>query len=334
VTQPASGTPDVPGAIDAAGTGGPAREPVRTVFLGSGRFGQPTLGRLAAHASIDLVAVVTAPPRPVGRQALVTPTPIEIQARELGLHVQTPERLRDPAAIADVLGLDPDLVVLADYGQIVPAELLDRRFGALNLHPSLLPRHRGATPIPSTILSGDTQAGVTLIEMDAGLDTGPIIAAESWPLDGTETASELEARAAGVGAGLLAKLVGPWLRGELETTPQDETQATMTRPLRREDGRMDVWLTAAELERQVRAYQPWPGSFLDTPGGRLVVSAATVEGPTFDTMPGMVWPGPELRIATAENWLRLDEVQSPGGRRMPGDAWLRGRPSVAGSVIG
>jgi methionyl-tRNA formyltransferase len=309
--------------------------PARILFLGSGEFAVPILYRLGHLSGIEVVGVISTPPKPAGRKGMLKPTPVAVAARGRKIPLMTPPHVREREAIETIRGVSPDLAVLADFGQIVPQALLDvPPRGFLNVHPSLLPRHRGATPIPSTILSGDTQAGVTLIEMDAGLDTGPIIAAESWPLDGTETASELEARAAGVGAGLLAKLVGPWLRGELETTPQDETQATMTRPLRREDGRMDVWLTAAELERQVRAYQPWPGSFLDTPGGRLVVSAATVEGPTFDTMPGMVWPGPELRIATAENWLRLDEVQSPGGRRMPGDAWLRGRPSVAGSVIG
>ena len=129
--------------------------PVRTVFLGSGRFAQPILGRLAAHAAIEMVAVVTAPPRPVGRHQVETPTPVETTARELGLDVLRPARLRDPAALADIIGLEPGLVVLADYGQIVPSELLDLEHGALNLHPSLLPRHRGAIPIPAAILAGD-----------------------------------------------------------------------------------------------------------------------------------------------------------------------------------
>jgi methionyl-tRNA formyltransferase len=309
--------------------------PARVVFLGSGEFAVPILYRLGHLPGIEVVGVISTPPRPAGRKGMLKPTPVAVAARARKIPLMTPPHVREAEAIDAIREREPALGVLADFGQIVPASLLEvPEHGFLNIHPSLLPRHRGATPIPATILSGDPVAGVTLIQMDAGLDTGPIVAAESWPLEGDETASELEARAAGVGAGLVAKFVGPWLRGEVAATPQENEGVTLTRPLRREDGRMDVSLTAAELERQVRAYQPWPGSYLETSGGRLVVWAATVEGPAFDTRRGLVGPGPALRIATADNWLRLDQVQPAGGRRMPGDAWLRGRPSVAGTSLG
>jgi methionyl-tRNA formyltransferase len=309
--------------------------PARVVFLGAGGFAVPILYRLGHLADLEVVGVVTTPAKPAGRKGMLKSVPVAVAARTRKVPMMTPPRVRDPRAIEAIRALEPDLGILADFGQIVPQELLDvPRRGFLNVHPSLLPRHRGATPIPATILEGDEVAGVTLIQMDAGLDTGPIVATESWPLEGNETASELEARAAGIGAGLVSKWVGPWLRGEIEATPQGDEGATLTRPLRREDGRLDVWLKASELERQVRAYQPWPGSFIDSPAARLVVWSATVEGPTSETLPGTIGPGPELRIATAENWLRLDEVQSPGGRRMAGDAWLRGRPDAAGSTIG
>jgi methionyl-tRNA formyltransferase len=335
VTRPPAGNPDLT-IVDAADdeTAVPAREPVRTVFLGSGRFAQPTLGRLAAHSAIDLVAVVTAPPRPVGRRGIETPTPIETQARELGLDIQAPERLRDPAAIADVLGLDPDLVVLADYGQIVPDELLDRRHGALNLHPSLLPRHRGATPIPSAILAGDTLTGVTLIRMDAGLDTGPIVALEHSVLGGDETAPALEARLAIAASGLLARSLEPWLDGEIDATPQPADGATMTRPLRRADGRLDPSSPAWLLERQVRAYLPWPGTFLEADGQRLVVLAAAVAPSDADDEPGRIVPDlAGLALATVEGRLVLLEVQPAGGRPMSGEAFLRGRPSMMGKTV-
>jgi methionyl-tRNA formyltransferase len=309
--------------------------PARVVFLGSGGFGVPILYRLGHLPEVEVVGVVSTPAKPAGRKGMLKAVPVAVAARTRKLPLMTPPRVRDPRAIEAIRELEPDLGVLADFGQIVPQALLDvPRRGFLNVHPSLLPRHRGATPIPATIMSGDVTAGVTLIQMDAGLDTGPIVASEAWPLEGNETASELEARAAGVGAGLLAKFIGPWLRSEVAATPQGDEGATLTRPLRREDGRMDVWLTASELERQVRAYQPWPGSFLETSAGRLVVWAASDAGPAFDTMPGTVGAGPDLRVATAEHWLRLDEVQPAGGRRMPGDAWLRGRAGVAGSIIG
>jgi methionyl-tRNA formyltransferase len=313
---------------------GTVERPVRTLFLGSGRFAQPTLGRLAAHPSVELVGVVTAQPRPVGRRLVETATPIDTQARELGLDVHAPDRLRDPIAIDELLSLEPDLVVLADYGQIVPPELLDRRFGALNLHPSLLPRHRGATPIPAAILAGDTETGITLIRMDDGIDTGPIVAVEHATLGGDETTPALEARLAIAAAGVLARALDPWLDGEIEAAPQDEAGATMTRPLRRADGRLDPSRPAWQLERQVRALLPWPGTFLESNGQRLVVLAAGVVPSESDDEPGRLVPDSAgLALATAEGRLVLHEVQPAGGRPMTGEAYLRGRPSVLGGMV-
>ena len=178
-------------------TGGRAR----TVFIGSGGFGRPSLRRLAAQDDIELVGVVTAPPRPAGRHGRPTSTTIHDAAVESAVPViQTPERLRAPEAIDALLALRPDLIVLADYGQIVPPALLDVGRGALNLHPSLLPRHRGATPVPAAILADDIETGVTLIRMDEGLDSGPIVARTAVPLIAGETAPDLEARLAKVAA--------------------------------------------------------------------------------------------------------------------------------------
>ena len=188
---------------------------VRTVFLGSGAFGVPALRRLAEHPDVELVGVVTAQPRRAGRRQAEKPTEVDIAARALGVPtVLTPWRLRAPEAVASVLELGPGLAVLADYGQIVPAALLELPHGALNLHPSLLPRHRGATPIPAAILAGDTETGVSLMRMDEGLDTGPIVARLRQPLTGRETAPDLEARLAAIAADLLADNLGPWLRGD------------------------------------------------------------------------------------------------------------------------
>jgi methionyl-tRNA formyltransferase len=245
--------------------------------------------------------------------------------------ILTPERLRTPESTAAVLALRPDLIVLADYGQIVPDGLLGVRHGALNLHPSLLPRHRGATPIQATILAGDPETGVTLIVMDEGLDTGPIVAQQVIPLRGDEVTPELEGELAAAAGGLLATTLGGWLRGEVEARPQPEEGATLTRPLRRADGRMDVSRSASELERQVRAYQPWPGSFVDTVVGRLIVrkaeAAVSADGPipgTFDLEGIGVGDGGRLRLI---------EVQPAGGRPMSWEAFVRGRPAIVGSSI-
>jgi methionyl-tRNA formyltransferase len=311
-------------------TGGPADDArVRTVFLGSGGFGVESLRRLASHDDVDLVGVITARPRPAGRKQKLTPTLIHHAADELGIKaILTPERLRAPESIAEVLALAPGLLVLADFGQIVPPELLGLRRGALNLHPSLLPRHRGATPIPAAILAGDAETGVTLMRMDEGLDTGPIVAQERVALDGSETTPRLEAAMAVVAADLLEANVGPWVRGEREARPQNTTGATLTRPLTREDGRLDPTRTAEELERQVRAYQPWPGSFVDLPGGRIVVWDASAERGSLGA--GRI---DHMGLGTSAGQLVLHEVQPAGGKRMPWADFVRGRPSIVGSSV-
>lgn len=309
-------------------TAGPSDvERVRTVFLGSGSFGAPALRRLAAHPSVQVVGVVTAPTRPVGRRQVPTPTPIGALALELGLApLLTPARLRAPGAVEAVLALRPGLVVLADYGQIVPPALLDLPHGALNLHPSALPRWRGASPVPATILAGDAITAVTLMRMDVGLDTGPIVAQAPVSLLGDETAPDLEARLAVVAAELLAASLDPWLDGTLVARPQLAEGMTITRPLRREDGRLDPSVPAAALERRVRAFLPWPGTFLESDGERLVVTAASVAPSEPGDVPGSVVPhGDRPALATADGRLVLDAVTPPGRRPMSGADYLRGR---------
>ncbi len=307
----------------------PGVERARTVFLGSGAFAVPSLDRLAQHDAIDLVGIITAPPRPAGRGLRLERSPVHDAAPG---PVLTPARLRDPDAVAAILELDPTLMVLADYGQIVPAALLEPPFGALNLHPSLLPRHRGASPIPAAIVAGDRETGVTLMRMDPGLDTGPIVAVERVPLSGSETSPELERRLAGVAADLLDRSLEPWLRGDLPPTAQPASGATLTRPLRREDGRLDPALPATELERRVRAYLPWPGTFLEADGERLVVGAASVAASGSGDEPGrLVRHGDLPALTTADGRLVLERVTPPGRRPMTGADWLRGRrPPLAG----
>ena len=318
--------------------------PARTVFLGTGGFASPILEALARSPVITLVGIVTAPPRAAGRGGKVRASPVAGRAAELGVPVLQPPRLRAPDAVAAVRGLAPELLVLADYGQIVPADLLalpDR--GALNLHPSLLPRHRGAAPVPAAILAGDLQTGVTLMVMDAGLDTGPIVAQEALELTGSETAPELETELAGIAVRLLEGALPRWLAGRIRPVPQPAEGATLTRLLRREDGRLDPARSAFELERQVRAYQPWPGSFLDTPAGRIIIWRADALGLAREggralgggtELAGTLLPdGDGLALAVRDGALRLREVQASGGRRLPGPEFRRGHPGVVGSRV-
>ena len=312
-------------------TDGRADPRVRTVFIGSGGFGVPSLRGLESSGEASLVGVVTAPRRPAGRTHELTPTRVHVAAQELGIKtILTPERLRSPESIAEILALAPALLVLADYGQIVPAELLGVRHGALNLHPSLLPRHRGATPIPAAILAGDSETGVTLMRMDAGLDTGPVVAQERVALDGTETAPELEEALMLKAAHLLGRNLGPWIGGGLTGAPQPDVGATLTRPLRREAGRLDPGKPAVELERQVRAYQPWPGSFVDTAAGRVVVWSAS-PGASGGPAKGIL---DERGLGVGDgDVLVLIEVQPAGGKRMTWEALLRGKPALVGSPV-
>lgn len=313
-------------------TGGPAGgERVRTVFIGSGSFGVPALRRLVTNPSIEIVGVVTAPIRPAGRRRVPTPTPIGTLAAALGLEpVLAPERLRAAESIAAVLALAPGLAVLADYGQIVPPALLGLRHGALNLHPSALPRWRGASPVPATILAGDATTAVTLMRMDEGLDTGPIVAQEPVAVHGDETAPVLEARLAELGAVLLARSLEGWLTGTLPARPQPADGVTLTRQLRREDGRLDPSLGAAVLGRMVRAYDPWPGTFLEVDGERLVVTAASLAPSRPDDVPGaIVRHDDRAALATADGRLVLDAVTPQGRRSMSGADYLRGRRGPA-----
>jgi methionyl-tRNA formyltransferase len=309
-------------------------ERARTIFLGSGSFAVPIVEALADHPSVDLIAVVTAPTR-AGSRGRPTDPPVAEWASVRGLPMIRPVRLRDAESAGEIAALAPDLLVLADFGQIVPASLLSLPpRGALNLHPSLLPRHRGSTPIPAAILAGDSETGVSLMQMDAGLDTGPVIAQAVRPMRGDETSPDLEADLAQAAAALVQRTIDDWLGGLLQASPQPAEGATLTRPLRREDGRLDPMQPAEVLERQVRAYQPWPGTFLETDHGRINVWKSGVlpsTGGERGTLVRLEDGG--LGLTTAQDALELVEVQPAGGRRMTGRELLRGRPNLVGSRV-
>ena len=308
----------------------------RTVFLGTGAFAVPVLSALAGHPDVDLISVITAPLR-IGSRGKAAQAPVAQWAAAHGVPLLRPQRLRSDESVADIRALGPALLVLADYGQIVPATLLDLpRHGALNVHPSLLPRYRGATPIPAAILAGDAETGVTLMRMDAGLDTGPIVAQSRVTLTGTETAPELEELLALQAARLLTAELERWLTGAITAQRQPEAGVSLTKPLRREDGRLDPHKPAAQLERQVRAYQPWPGSFVETASGRLTIWRAQ----PGEARPAEVFPGTfvatsdgRLALAAEDALLVVDDVQAAGGKRMSSKELIRGRPGLVGSYI-
>ena len=319
-------------AADRSGVGSASPEPgVRTVFFGSGGFAVPILDALAGMRGVRVQAVVSAPDRPVGRKAVLTPTPVTARAGELGLPILKPERVRRPEAVDELRALAPDLIVLADYGQLIPKVLLDLPpRGFLNLHPSLLPRWRGAAPIPATILAGDTESAVTLIVVTEEMDAGPIVAVEPLEVSPDDTAASLEDRAAEAAARLLCRALPEWLAGRLHASPQSDAGVTLTRPLRRADGLLDPIRPAVELERQVRAYQPWPGGYVETAEGRLIVWRARVAQSEMGDVPGRVVAAGRdgMALATAEGRLVLDEVQLAGKKRVAASELRRGYPGL------
>ena len=316
--------------------GGDATTVVRAVFFGSGCFAVPILEALIDLPGMRVERVVSAPDRPVGRKAVVTPTPVTARARELGLDLMQPSRVRAPESVEALRAIGPDLAILADYGQLIPSALLDLPpRGFLNFHPSALPRHRGAAPIPATILAGDAASAVTLIVVTEQMDAGPIVAVEPLEVRADDTAVTLEERASLVAAGLLTRALPEWLAGRLQPRVQPGEGVTLTRPLRRADGLLDPTQSAVELERQVRAYQPWPGSHLETGVGRLIVWLARVAETEPGDAPGGLFGTREggLALATADGRLVLEVVQRAGGRPMTTAEFRRGNP-VVGDALG
>ena len=241
------------------------------VFIGTPAFAVPSLHALARDGH-SIAAVITQPDRPAGRHQAPRPPPVKIAALELGVRVLQPANLRDSDTLLRLRELSPDVIVVVAYGQILrPAVLEIPTHGVLNVHPSLLPRWRGASPIPAAILAGDDQTGVTVMLMDAGMDSGPIIAQSEAPIDDNDTAASLSDSLSQVGASLLAETLPRWLAGDIVPRPQDESQATTCPLLRKEDGAIDWTLPAIDIWRRVRAYNPWPAAFtsLDSIAARL-----------------------------------------------------------------
>lgn len=295
----------------------------RIVFLGTGAFGVPLLARVEHLA--DELLVVSQPDRPAGRRLQMRATPITSYAREHGLRVMTPQRLRSDEARALLREFGPDGLLLVAYGQLVPQDLLD--LGSrppLNVHPSLLPRHRGAAPVAGTIRAGDAEGGATLMIMTAQLDAGPVVAQWPVPLTGRETTPELEARLADLAAEVVPPVIERWATESLPSEAQDERQATHVHPFTRDDGWIDWSRPAIEIDRQVRALQPWPGAWTTIDGRRLHVRRAHAL-PGMDDVPiGALLPGDVPRVACRVGALGLEVVQPEGRPAMPADAWRRG----------
>ena len=299
---------------------------MRLAFMGSPDFAVPALRALRA-AGQEIAAVYCQRPKPAGRGYTLRPCPVQVEAERLGLAVRTPARLRDATEQAAFAALEADAAVVAAYGLILPQAMLDMpRRGCLNIHASLLPRWRGAAPIQAAVLAGDAVTGVTIMQMDAGLDTGPMLLREAVPITPTTTSAALHDVLAEIGARLI-------LRALFENpvpVPQCEDGATYAPKLTRGAGQIDWTLDAAVIERQVRAFDPWPGTFTSLHGGMLKVLAVA-------PAPGSGAPGEvldaRLTVACGSGAVRLTRVQLAGRPAMAAEAFLRGHPVPAGTTL-
>ncbi len=291
--------------------------------MGSPDFSVPTLRALAA-AGYELVGVVTQPDRPAGRGNKLTPPPVKVAADELGLATIQPQRLRQPEAMEQLKAWAPDLIVVAAFGQILRPEVLDLpRFGCINVHASLLPRWRGAAPIQACILAGDAESGVTIMQMDPGIDTGPMLSQRAIRLAEDETGGSLFERISALGAELLLETLPRYISGEIAPQPQPAEGATYAPMLKKEDGLLDFNQPAIQLERRVRAMSPWPGAFFEWQGAPLKIHKARVASGRADAGQRIIHNGLPA-VGTTDNLLVFDELQPAGKKSMPGKAFLAG----------
>ncbi len=309
--------------------------PWRIIFFGTPNFAIPTLKYLLQGPD-EVIAVVTQPDREKGRGRKVIPSPVKELALQHGLTLLQPEKVREEAFQEKMKSLQPELFVVVAYGQILPKSLLKiPKHGAVNVHASLLPKYRGAAPIPWAILKGERLTGVTTMMMDEGMDTGDILLQIEIPIGEEETSETLHDRLALLGAQLLLETVRGMKAGNLHPIPQDHSKATYAPPLKKEDGRIDWSKEAKEIDRQVRAFNPWPGAFTEWNGQLLKIYRGEVRGKKSIGKAGIVtWVGLDfIEVETSKDFFLIKEVQLEGKRRMGVREFISGHPITVGTTF-
>jgi methionyl-tRNA formyltransferase len=306
----------------------------KVVFMGTPDFAVPSLRTLIETQTV--VGVVTQPDRPSGRGKRVRPSPVKVVAQAAGLPVYQPKSLRREETAAPLREWQPDVIVVAAFGQILRPYLLALPpHGCINVHASLLPRWRGASPIQHAILAGDDETGICLMRMDAGLDTGPVYICRSTPIHQDDTAATLHDRLAHMGSDLLDQHLDDILNGRLIARPQNDDDVTHAPLIKKEDGRLNWHHAAAELERRIRAMTPWPGAFTTWQGKNLKIQQAALFTVGDMGEPGRVVAVQDTAVVlTGDGGLQLQNVQLQGKRSMPITDFLRGQPDFIGSNLG
>lgn len=309
---------------------------MRIIFMGTPDFAVGTLEALAA-AGHEVVLAVTQPDKPQGRKQILVAPPVKATAEKLGISVFQPKRVREPEALEVLRGYEPELIVVAAFGQILPKELLDLpKYGCINVHASLLPKYRGAAPIQWAILNGDAVTGVTIMRMDVGLDTGDMIAKAEVAISPEDTGGTLFDRLAKTGAKLCVDTIPSIVDGSAVYTPQDEQAATKVGQISKKDGRINFTRSAHAIECQIRGLDPWPSAYTSLGGKTLKLWAAQVSDRQTDALPGTVVLVEKDRfgVQTGDGVLICTQVQLEGKKRMSAADFLRGNALEAGSRLG
>jgi methionyl-tRNA formyltransferase len=323
---------------------------LRIIYMGTPQFAVPTLEVLIAGSKpglllpegYEIVTVITRPDKPVGRGKEIVYSPVKEFALSQGIPVWQPGSLKRPENIEALAAYQADFYIVAAFGQILPQAVLDLpRYGTLNIHASLLPKYRGVSPISETILQGDTETGVTIMLINAGVDTGPTLLQRTLSISGDDTTGSLTLKLAALGASALLEVLPLWVQGKITPQPQDEQLASHTRMLRKEDGEI-VWNHPAEvLARAVRAFTPWPSAYTNWSGKLLkIISAHAVPSePSLKAKPGTVNQRKEndrqiLSVVTGNGLLIVDKLQLEGKKVMSADEFLRGYSQIVGDVLG
>ncbi len=306
--------------------------------MGTPAFAVPSL-RALVEEGYDVVAVYTQPDRKAGRGQRLTFSPVKEVALPLGLEVVQPESLKNAEVVKHLSGYAPEVIVIAAFGKILPAEVLALpKFGCVNVHPSLLPRHRGPSPVAAAILNGDETTGVTIMLLDEGVDSGPILSQREAPILEDDTTGSLTARLAEVGARLLIETLPLWVKGKIVPKPQDESQASYSSLVGKEAGKVDWQLPAVEIWRRVRAFEPSPGSYTWWKGKRLKLCKVVPLEVAIQAEPGEVVALPiglpaVVGVGTGRGILGLISMHPEGKRRMPAEEFVRGQRDFVGSKL-
>ncbi len=312
---------------------------MKIIFMGTPEFAALVLGRLSATEH-QILVVYTQPDKPAGRNLQSAASPVKELALKQGLSVVQAASLRHPEEIARLSGFAPDIIVVAAYGLLLPPEVLRiPTLGCLNVHPSLLPRYRGASPVTATILAGDTMSGVSIMLLDEGMDTGPVLSQIEEPVLIDDTTGSLTTRLAKRGAELLIETLKPWAESKLKPIPQDNKMASYTRLITKQQGQIDWGRSAEELGRQVRAFQPWPGCFTRWKGRLLKIVQAMPMPAETGVEPGQVIAlqpprdKVEVAVGTAQGLLGLLLVQPEGKKVMTAAEFVRGQRDFIGQRL-